>query len=68
MSVYVGSSRAAGAHPHPDAPDLKRLDPPDMEQTIARLRERARERLSDHRLKRKVAESHGLRAPPPVAM
>lgn len=68
VGAYVGSSRAAGAHPHPDAPDLKRLDPPDMEQTIARLRERARARLSDHRLKREVAKSHGLRAPLPVAM
>lgn len=68
VSAYVGSSRAAGANPHPEAPDLKRLDPPNIEQTIARLRERAQVRLADHRLKRKVARHHGLRPPPPVAM
>lgn len=68
VSVYVGSARSDGATPHPDAPDLKRIDPPDMEQTIEVLRARARQHLADHRLKQKVAKRHGLRPPPPVAM
>lgn len=60
VGMYAGSTRQRGDVPHPDGQDQQRLNPPDMEGLIAKLRTRRKEWLAADRLRRTLARKAGL--------
>lgn len=56
VGAYAGGVRRPGEVPHPGDIDLQRVDPPDMEGLIEKLRERSTVKKSERRLMRRVAD------------